>query len=274
MAYLYLNSVSGIGDESLIEIVITGQLMTEEVLIRPHAVVVHSYKAPTFCDFCGEMLFGLVRQGLKCEGCGLNFHKRCVIKVPNNCSVLNGQKRRSSTLNVPRSTSETGSTSSLISASEESGLPPAPSLVASKFNRSPSIGNRSGWFEKDVNSKIKIPHTFALHSYTRPTICGYCKKLLKGLFKQGVQCKDCQYNAHKKCIEKIPKDCPGESTKDQAGEYPDSGLGSEPERESCRDEIGEEDSDESNSPSGTRKLSIIEASTIFSCFVILFNKSL
>lgn len=37
-------------------------------LVRPHALVVHSYKAPTFCDFCGEMLFGLVRQGLKCEG--------------------------------------------------------------------------------------------------------------------------------------------------------------------------------------------------------------
>lgn len=36
--------------------------------MRPHALVVHSYKAPTFCDFCGEMLFGLVRQGLKCEG--------------------------------------------------------------------------------------------------------------------------------------------------------------------------------------------------------------
>lgn len=35
---------------------------------RPHALAVHSYKAPTFCDFCGEMLFGLVRQGLKCEG--------------------------------------------------------------------------------------------------------------------------------------------------------------------------------------------------------------
>lgn len=35
---------------------------------RPHALSVHSYKAPTFCDFCGEMLFGLVRQGLKCEG--------------------------------------------------------------------------------------------------------------------------------------------------------------------------------------------------------------
>jgi uncharacterized protein YuzB (UPF0349 family) len=40
----------------------------EDVQIRPHSLSVHSYKTPTFCDFCGEMLFGLVRQGLKCEG--------------------------------------------------------------------------------------------------------------------------------------------------------------------------------------------------------------
>lgn len=44
------------------------QVPNEEVPIRPHALTVHSYKVPTFCDFCGEMLFGLVRQGLKCEG--------------------------------------------------------------------------------------------------------------------------------------------------------------------------------------------------------------
>lgn len=40
----------------------------EDFQIRPHALYVHSYKAPTFCDYCGEMLWGLVRQGLKCEG--------------------------------------------------------------------------------------------------------------------------------------------------------------------------------------------------------------
>lgn len=34
---------------------------------------------------------------------------------------------------------------------------------------------------------------------------------MRGLFKQGVQCRDCHYNAHKKCVEKIPKDCSGES---------------------------------------------------------------
>lgn len=40
----------------------------EDFQIRPHTLYVHSYKAPTFCDYCGEMLWGLVRQGLKCEG--------------------------------------------------------------------------------------------------------------------------------------------------------------------------------------------------------------
>ncbi|MEJ1286478.1 hypothetical protein NN561_017485 [Cricetulus griseus] len=39
-------------------------------------------------------------------------------------------------------------------------------------------------------SKVKVPHTFVIHSYTRPTVCQFCKKLLKGLFRQGLQCKD------------------------------------------------------------------------------------
>lgn len=56
-------------------------------------------------------------------------------------------------------------------------------------------------------SPVKIPHTFVIHTYTRPTICQYCKKLLKGIYKQGVQCKDCHYNVHKKCMEFVPKDC-------------------------------------------------------------------
>ncbi|KAK6621589.1 Serine/threonine-protein kinase D1 [Polyplax serrata] len=265
---MHVDSVSHIGDESLVEIVITGQLLTEEAPLRPHAVVVHSYKAPTFCDFCGEMLFGLVRQGLKCEGCGLNFHKRCVIKVPQNCSqsnALNDKRRRSSTLNVPRSSSETSSTSSLISTSEESGHSGASSLIVPKPNRSPSLNSRTpGWTDKDGGNRIKIPHTFALHSYTRPTICGYCKKLLKGLFKQGVQCKDCQYNAHKKCIEKIPKDCPGENFKDQAGDFQDGLSSSKSEKEGSRDEMGEEDSDnETSSPSAPRKSPTADGMPIF-----------
>lgn len=54
---------------------------------------------------------------------------------------------------------------------------------------------------------MKIPHTFQVHTYTRPTVCHVCKKLLRGLFKQGLQCNDCHYNVHKKCVELVPKDC-------------------------------------------------------------------
>lgn len=43
----------------------------EDFQIRPHCLFVHSYRAPAFCDHCGEMLWGLVRQGLKCEGTDL-----------------------------------------------------------------------------------------------------------------------------------------------------------------------------------------------------------
>jgi len=36
--------------------------------ICPHTLHVHSYVTPNFCDYCGVMLVGLVRQGLKCDG--------------------------------------------------------------------------------------------------------------------------------------------------------------------------------------------------------------
>lgn len=149
----FINSVSEITDETLIEIVLTARgkflislycsmsksikcliffivnLTDTNRIVKPHALSVHSYRTPTFCDFCGEMLFGLVRQGLKCDGCGQNYHKRCVVKVPNNCSInLNDQdkqqqdkqqqdkqqRRRSGTLQLPRSPSS-GSNASLAS---------------------------------------------------------------------------------------------------------------------------------------------------------------
>lgn len=277
-----VNSTVDIVDETLVEIVMTStlppsvpEITGDDVPLRPHALVVHSYKVPTFCDFCAEMLFGLVRQGLKCEGCGQNYHKRCIIKIPNNCSYAildmgEQRRRRSSTLQVPRSPSETGSNSSLTSVSDESsGMQSlmqqlgAVTLSVPKQSRSPSLGGRPPWVEKEMAARCPIPHTLLVHSYIRPTLCQICKKLLKGLFKQGLQCKDCHYNVHKKCVEKVPKDCPGESIR-EGGEYPDSGMGSEPDRENSRDGV-EEDSDGENddtvSPNNTRKSSTVESPT-------------
>lgn len=63
-----LTAAEDIHEGDLIEVVLSAQATVEDFQIRPHALYVHSYKAPTFCDYCGEMLWGLVRQGLKCEG--------------------------------------------------------------------------------------------------------------------------------------------------------------------------------------------------------------
>lgn len=53
----------------------------------PHRFKVYNYKSPTFCEHCGTLLWGLARQGLKCDACGMNVHHRCQTKVANLCGI-------------------------------------------------------------------------------------------------------------------------------------------------------------------------------------------
>ncbi|XP_066051322.1 protein kinase C delta type isoform X3 [Chamaea fasciata] len=53
----------------------------------PHRFRVYNYMSPTFCDHCGSLLWGLVKQGLKCEECGMNVHHKCQKKVANLCGI-------------------------------------------------------------------------------------------------------------------------------------------------------------------------------------------
>ncbi|XP_064870933.1 protein kinase C epsilon type-like [Oncorhynchus nerka] len=53
----------------------------------PHKFRNHNYKAPTFCDHCGSLLWGLMKQGLQCKVCKMNVHKRCEANVAPNCWV-------------------------------------------------------------------------------------------------------------------------------------------------------------------------------------------
>eukprot|EP00116_Pleurobrachia_bachei_P018232 sb/3478494/ len=35
--------------------------------VVPHQLAIKSYRLPAFCDRCGQMLMGLVKQGLQCK---------------------------------------------------------------------------------------------------------------------------------------------------------------------------------------------------------------
>uniref|UniRef100_A0AAQ6ITW1 Serine/threonine-protein kinase n=1 Tax=Anabas testudineus TaxID=64144 RepID=A0AAQ6ITW1_ANATE len=221
-----LRSASQIQEGDLVEAVLSASATVEDFQIRPHCLFVHSYRAPAFCDHCGEMLWGLVRQGLKCEGCGLNYHKRCAFKIPNNCSGV--RRRRPSNVsltgglvNLGRPLSADLSLFLVFSLILQS--PVSPSMEQKnqldyfpgreRRSSSQSYVGRPIELDKLLLSKVKVPHTFLIHSYTRPTVCQHCKKLLKGLFRQGLQCKDCKFNCHKRCAPKVPNNCLGEVSK-------------------------------------------------------------
>ncbi|XP_019772745.1 putative protein kinase C delta type homolog isoform X7 [Dendroctonus ponderosae] len=74
-------SGSGINSESTI------YLRERFKIDVPHRFRVHNYMSPTFCDHCGSLLYGLYRQGLKCDECDVNCHKKCQKLMANLCGV-------------------------------------------------------------------------------------------------------------------------------------------------------------------------------------------
>ncbi|XP_008427316.1 protein kinase C epsilon type-like isoform X3 [Poecilia reticulata] len=53
----------------------------------PHKFSIHNFKVLTFCDHCGSLLWGLLRQGLQCKVCKVNVHRRCESNVAPTCGV-------------------------------------------------------------------------------------------------------------------------------------------------------------------------------------------
>ncbi|XP_028409605.1 serine/threonine-protein kinase D3-like isoform X2 [Dendronephthya gigantea] len=218
-----LTDVGQLTDGAVVEIVFKAQELHDETVIRPHMLVVHSYGSPTFCDYCGGMLFGLVRQGLKCEGCGGNFHKKCAYKIPNNCSDV---KRRGSL----QSSSGLGSLGSdAFPSYDKNG------------RRNTWTGGRPVWIDRAILGRIDVPHTFVARTYKKPTVCQICKKLLK-FFVQNVQCKDCKFTAHKKCANEAPKNCLGDTAA-----YDDPSLYQNPDPSEIQEE-SDDSGTESNKP--------------------------
>ncbi|XP_072941098.1 putative protein kinase C delta type homolog isoform X4 [Epargyreus clarus] len=53
----------------------------------PHRFRPHQFMSPTFCDHCGALLYGFFKQGLKCEDCDVNCHRKCEKLTANLCGV-------------------------------------------------------------------------------------------------------------------------------------------------------------------------------------------
>ncbi|XP_065263712.1 serine/threonine-protein kinase D3-like [Emys orbicularis] len=229
LEHLGPDSVMRAGD--LIEIVLSASVSLD-FTIRPHVLLVHSYKAPAFCDYCGEMLWGLVRQGLKCQGCGLNYHKRCAFKIPNNCRGVRRNQLASRSLGATTSPRTPGLGQNVGGSLEEISH-----WKWGQQTQGPALIGRPLWKDWMDLNRVKVPHTFQVHSYTRPTVCQHCKRLLKGLFRQGLQCKDCKFNCHKRCEQFVPDECVGE------GLAPGTADGESPECPSSKPEPVEGDAD-------------------------------
>lgn len=52
---------------------------------KPHRFKSQNFKGPHWCDFCLNFMWGLVCQGVKCQDCGFQAHKKCSERTPADC---------------------------------------------------------------------------------------------------------------------------------------------------------------------------------------------
>jgi len=55
---------------------------------KQHVFKLHFYKHPKWCDKCRNFLWGVYKQGYKCEDCDMNVHKDCRDEAPLPCSKV------------------------------------------------------------------------------------------------------------------------------------------------------------------------------------------
>ncbi len=70
----------------------------------------------------------------------------------------------------------------LLPPNRDGSVSPTPS----RRERTPSVisAGRPAWVDVQMANRLKIPHTFVIHTYTKPTKCHFCNKMLVGVFKQ------------------------------------------------------------------------------------------
>ncbi|XP_076816522.1 RAS guanyl-releasing protein 2-like [Clavelina lepadiformis] len=78
-----------------------------------------NYFHPTFCEECGRLLWGLMKQGWKCKDCGINCHKHCKDRIVQECRQKpNSKNGNSATNSLKKSEKPTEKSSSISSESD------------------------------------------------------------------------------------------------------------------------------------------------------------
>lgn len=113
-------------------------------------------------------------------GCGGNYHKKCAYQILNNCSDSRHRANMSTNSSphsntLPRPASQVGGWGEPLVLQQSNSL--TDSIPSSKDRRATWSG-RSVWIEPVLSGRIQVPHTFAIHSYKKPTVCQICKRLV------------------------------------------------------------------------------------------------
>ncbi|XP_064594599.1 N-chimaerin-like isoform X2 [Liolophura sinensis] len=61
------------------------ELLNVQDFEKTHVFKVHNFKGLHWCDFCANFMWGIIAQGVKCQDCGFQAHKKCSEQVPNDC---------------------------------------------------------------------------------------------------------------------------------------------------------------------------------------------
>jgi classical protein kinase C alpha type len=67
--------------------------MNTNALNNKHKFILHFFTTPTFCDHCGSLIYVFFKQGIKCQSCDLNFHKKCSKLAPSLCGIDHTERR-------------------------------------------------------------------------------------------------------------------------------------------------------------------------------------
>ncbi|CAK5118543.1 unnamed protein product [Meloidogyne enterolobii] len=172
-----LATLTQLDNGSVVEII---RIERHERPTKPHSLVVNTYVTPTFCDYCGEILMGLVKQGLQCQSCKCNFHKKCAFAPRNNCAK-----------------------SDIIPSTFLAGGVDQQYLTHDNDHHQQQLNQQN----LPQHPQFQLPHSLLIHNYKMPTVCKICDKLLVGIVKQGLRCRDCKVNVHKKCAHLLPSNC-------------------------------------------------------------------